>query len=156
MQSRRTVLLAALCGSIVSALVVGGIAWASIPGPKGATINTNPPWINHAYEASGPTTGVSLALAPTTIVELDSVPAGDYVVFGSTIVFTSATNGGSAGCALKDDDRFSSYNLIADATIPVQATVHLDSSGDISMTCIGSSATVFRAHLLAIAVDAVN
>jgi hypothetical protein len=192
--------------SIVTALVVGGIAWATIPagdgtisacydkqsgqvriydpsggpikpcgktegsvtwseaGPKGDTGDTGPQGpsgISHAYH--GHSAVEVLGTFAEAVVNLSSLPAGDYIVLGTTV--SNALSPSRTDCALAVDlgpnVAFAEVdNHSVAAPISMLGYTHLSQPGTLSMICESDDATgntsVRESHVVAIAIDAIN
>jgi hypothetical protein len=126
MQSRRTVLLAALGAAVVTAVVVGGIAWGTIGDggvihgcylTKGGSLRVIDPlassctkqetalsWSagsssssSHAYDAGNGVVTFPVDSTSVTVVSLN-LPAGDFVLVGRTNI--NFLSGETVSCAL--------------------------------------------------------
>lgn len=112
-------------------------------GATGATGATGPDGTSTVYTAGGTN------LRPTSV----EVPAGNYLVVGSAVIYNSATDPRSALCTLQDDDGNVDETVVAQVTlgfgfqtVPIVGTAVLAGDGTISFDCDGAdigTATTF-------------
>jgi hypothetical protein len=175
-------MLGALGVLAVIGLVVGGIAFATIPDSSGVihgcysknngalrviddsvsqcsnkenALNWNARGTSHAYHASDPTV-IALSTTPTTILSLN-LPAGSYVVVGKTNTFGLVNY--NVSCTLDAASQLDQTFVNADdqrASLSLESSLVLASSGAVSMNCTSDTAGVSNSQLVAIAVDVVN